>query len=77
MMDYIVYTLAPLIAVLAIILYAIGLMVSAARQHPEGILKYKKSDHSRYYRFNDYFSGSGHGEPLIQSYQPLKRKESF
>lgn len=31
-MDYIVYTLAPLIAVLAIILYAIGLMVSAARQ---------------------------------------------
>ncbi|HOX30169.1 MAG TPA: hypothetical protein P5080_02990 [Candidatus Paceibacterota bacterium] len=43
MMDYIVYTLAPLIAVLAIILYAIGLMVSAARQHPEGILKYKKA----------------------------------
>jgi predicted small integral membrane protein len=43
MFDYIVYTLAPLIAVLAVILYAIGLMVSAARQHPAGILKYKKA----------------------------------
>lgn len=43
MMDYIVYTLAPLIAVLTIIIYAIGLMVSAVRQCPAGILKYKKA----------------------------------
>lgn len=41
--GYAVFTIAPLIAVLAIMIYALGMMLKAAEQNPAGVLKYKRA----------------------------------
>ncbi len=43
LMGYLIFTIAPLVATLAIMVYAVGLMWKAAEQNPAGVLKYKRA----------------------------------
>ena len=43
LLGYIVWTIAPLVAVIAIMAYGLGMIWKAAEQNPAGVYKYKRA----------------------------------